>query len=195
MALTWLDDIKNTITHFKNEVPKGRALLDNIDSMDEEKLLDVLHGVFNLEEDAIKEEHKKNFVTDTYENNVRHFAKQLMLSMISNHGQLIVHVGYKSLLGRRHMAYGFYSILRNGGTEGHVILEEDRALEQLLYSGLVKFCGDFYGSFSDNQEAIELLCRYYPSNDVKNKEAVAKALYTHVSNAGTSSDVGFAFQA
>ncbi len=194
MALEWLKDIKKTIAHFKNEVPKGRALLDNIDVMDAEKLLDVLHGVFNLEEDAIKEEHKKNFVTDTYENNVRHFAKQLMMSMISNHGQLIGHEGYKSLLGRRHMAYGFYSILRSGGTEGlDIIKAENGAIEQLLYSGLVEFYGDFYGSFFDNQEAIELLCRYYPSNNVENNETVAKALYTHVSNAGTSGDVGFAF--
>ncbi|KRE71983.1 hypothetical protein ASL11_09405 [Paenibacillus sp. Soil750] len=195
LASQWLTEIKNTINYFKNEVPEGRTLLTNIDSMDIEQLLSILSDAFVLEEDAIEAENRKNFVTDTYENNVRFFAKQLISSMITSHNELKEYEEYQTLLTQRHIAYGFYSALGNNSAEGIPILK-DSYIEKLLYSGLVKFYNKFYGSFSDNQEAIKLLCKFYPANDslLENKDDIVSALFRHVSNAGTSSDTGFAFR-
>ncbi|WP_405081691.1 hypothetical protein ACI48J_03530 [Paenibacillus chitinolyticus] len=195
MAAQWLSDIKNTINNFKDDVPKGRTLFKNIDAMEIEQLLSILNDAFAQEEKAIEAENRKNFVTDTYENNVRHFAKQLISSMVTNHNELKGYEGYQTLLNQRHIAYGFYSVLGNKSVEGISILN-DPHIENLLYSGLVEFYKNFYGSFYDNQEAIELLCKFYPTDDslLKNKDDIVHALFRHVSNAGTSSDSGFAFR-
>ena len=195
MAAKWLTDIKNTINNFKDEVPKGRTLFKNIDAMEIDQLLSILNDAFAQEEEAIEAENRKKFVTDTYENNVRHFAKQLISSMITSHNELKGYKGYLSLLNQRHIAYGFYSVLGNKSAEGISILK-DPYIEKLLYSGLVEFYKNFYGSFSDNQEAIKLLCKFYPADDglFENKDDIVSALFRHVSNAGTSSDSGFAFR-
>ncbi|MED1726321.1 hypothetical protein [Brevibacillus parabrevis] len=56
--------------------------------MDTEQLLSILTKVFVLEEEAIKKKNSAKYVTNTYENNVRHFAKQLIMSMILSHNDL-----------------------------------------------------------------------------------------------------------
>ncbi|TGV31405.1 hypothetical protein EN829_032970 [Mesorhizobium sp. M00.F.Ca.ET.186.01.1.1] len=163
--------------------------------MDTEQLLSILTQVFVLEEKAIKKKNSAKYVTNTYENNVRHFAKQLIMSMILSHNDLKENADYKSLLRQRHIAYGFYNILDNGFASGYDILK-DPSIEKLLYSGLADFYRNFYGSFSDNEEAIKLLCKFYPKDDslFGNKENIVNPIFYHISNAGTPSDVGFAFR-
>ncbi|MCO5388052.1 hypothetical protein [Desulfosporosinus sp.] len=36
--------------------------------------------------------------------------------------------------------------------------------KKLLYLGLVEFYQEFYGKFPDNEEAIMLLCKFYPKD-------------------------------
>lgn len=61
---------------------------------------------------------------------------------------------------------------------------------------MVRFYEKFYGRFNDNEEAIELLCKYFPQGLEKENynEQIAKALYKHVFSAGTPNDTGYAFQ-
>ncbi|TCI99583.1 hypothetical protein, partial [Cytobacillus praedii] len=195
MQPEWLKDILNNIKNFKDNVPNGRKLLQNTDSMSIEQLLVVFNELFNLEEEAIEEENKKTFRTDTYENNVRHFATQLVISMAPYHKKLETYEGYRNLLGQRHVAYGFYSALEYGIEGCHTIFE-DLSFRKSLYLGLVSFYENFYGRFSDNEEAIKLLCKYYPKNvDLgENKDKIVSSIFYHITNAGTPSDYGFAFK-
>ena len=195
MQPDWLKEILEIINRYKDNVPEGHILLENTDSMNINQLLSALNGVFDLEENAIKKEYEKSFVTDTYEKNVRHFATQLIMSMVSHHKQLEEYEDYKKLLGQRHVAYGFYVIIEYRFEYGKTILE-DSSFEKPLYLGLVAFYQDFYGSFSDNEEAIKLLCKYYPKKigldgDV---DKIANVVYRHISNAGTPSDFGYAYK-
>lgn len=185
-----LTEILNTIHDYIENVPKGRILLENTDFINIEQLLSVLYDVFKLEEDAIKKEKNQPFMTDTYENNVRYFAQRLMISMIPYHKQLKEYeVNYKKLLGQRHVAYGFYAAIELGVKYDKTIFE-DSSFEKSLYLGLVEFYQNFYGSFSDNEEAIKLLCKFYPKKillDGKTDD-IASAAFPHITNAGTPSD-------
>lgn len=195
MQPDWLREILKIINYSKDNVPEGRILLENTDSMNTEQLLSALNDVFNLEEDAIKKEHEKSYVTDTYENNVRYFATQLIISMIPHHKQLEKYEDYKKLLGQRHVAYGYYSTLEHKSEYGMAILE-DSSFEKSLYLGVVTFYQNFYGSFSDNEEAIKLLCKFYPKNVGLdgNIDDIANAVFRHISNAGTPGDIGYAYK-
>ncbi|MDR3585616.1 MAG: hypothetical protein P4L59_09850 [Desulfosporosinus sp.] len=193
-----LRSILETIDNFKELVPKGLKLLENTDLKDTEKLLSTLNSLFNLEEEAIKDEHSKPYMTDTYENNVRHFAAQLVISMVSSHNQLKDYDTYRTLLKQRHVAYGFYSTLERVFVEDikdYKNILEDKSFKELLYLGLVEFYQKFYGNFSDNEEAIKLLCQYYPKdvNLSGNTDDIVSAIFSHITNVGTPSDVGFAF--
>ncbi|MCO1603867.1 ATP-binding protein [Desulfosporosinus nitroreducens] len=199
MKQDWLRDILMTIDNFKNYVPKGLKLLEKTDSKDTEQLLSTLNKVFELEENAIKEESSKAYVTDTYENNVRHFAVQLVMAMVLSHNRLKEYDTYRSLLGQRHVAYGFYSTFERGfveNTKDYQEILEDESFKTPLYLGLVKFFQNFYGKFSDNEEAIKLLCQFYPKdvNLSGNTDDITNAVFRHITNAGTSSDDGFAYK-
>jgi hypothetical protein len=191
----WLKGILNTINNNKENVPKGRTLIQNTDSMGTEQLLSVINQLFNLEEDAIKEENSKKFVTDAYENKVRYFATQLVISMVPFHEKLQEFEGYRKLIGQRHIAYGFYNVLELGNEYCNNIIK-DSTFERLLYLGLIAFYNNFYGSFSDNEQAIVLLCKYYPKNDGldSNIDNIVSSIFRHITNAGTPSDNGFAFK-
>lgn len=194
-----LEYILHTIEYFKGDVPEGRVILENADSIStEQQLLSVLNKLFELEEDAIEKERSKPYVTDTYENKVRHFSLQLVRSLISCHQYLKEHESYSILLRHRHVAYGFYKGLEKGIinelNEYSDILNEPH-FGKLLYLGLVDFYENFYGSFSDNEEAIELLCEFYPKDIdlTENIDSIVSAIFRHITNAGTPNDIGFAY--
>lgn len=202
MQPEWLNDILNRIIYFLENVPEGRKFLEDTDNIDVEQFLSALIELFKIEDGAIKRESKKKFATDNYENDVRYFAKQLIICMIPNHNQLKSYSNYEILLGQRHVAYGFYSILNSMDNE-HDPKEKglyndvlkDPSIEKVLYLGLVNFYYNFFGSFSDNEEAITLLCKFCPMLDriENNTEEIVKALFRHISLAGTPSDSGYAY--
>ena len=199
MQQDWLRGILKTIHNFKEYVPEGRVILENVDSMDIEQFLSTLNELFKLEENAIKKENSKRYVTDTYENNVRHFATQLIVSMVPCHKQLQGYKTYRKLLGQRHVAYGFYNSIERGFIEDikeYQNILEAPSFKKILYLGLFEFYHNFYGKFSDNEEAIKLLCQFYPKDvDLSGKtDDITSALFRHITNAGTPSDVGFAYK-
>ncbi|MCB2312086.1 ATP-binding protein [Clostridium tagluense] len=199
MRQDWLRGILDTIIDFKDDVPEGRVILENADFMDTEELLSRLNALFKLEEKVIEKKNSESYVTDTYENNVSHFATQLVMSMVSSHNKLKEYEAYRKLLGQRHVAYGFYSAIESRSIEDikeyQSILAES-SFKKLLYLGLVEFYQKFYGKFSDNEKAIKLLCQFYPKGiDLpKNTDDIVSTVYRHITSAGTPSDFGFAYK-
>lgn len=189
-----VDVIKKYISN-KNEKLK---IFPNIDSMGIEDLLLNLNRLFGKEEEKIKKEQDEAFRTDNYENDVRAFAIELVRTLLPHHNELGRFKEYKKLLSQRHIAYSFYHLHSIYGThlENLNTTLNDVIYNKNLYLGLVEFYRLFYGKFHDNEEAIELLCEYYPKNiDLSNeRDGIVNALFRHITNAGIPGDNGFAFK-
>ncbi len=186
--------IKMLVMLNKDQVPKGSLLWNKKPIKDVDDLMDFLVELFNKEEDEIRKEHEKKFVTDDYEDGVRSFATMLMRHLLPFHNQLKDRESYKALCRKRHIGYGYYNLINNEHFEGEKI--SDGSSQKLLYLSLAEFYDNFYGSFYDNEQAIELLCKFYP-NDPDMDDHVQKivsALYVHILNAGTPNDIGYAFR-
>ncbi|MCI9533825.1 MAG: AAA family ATPase [Lachnospiraceae bacterium] len=186
--------IKMLVMLNKDQVPKGSLLWNKKPIKDVDDLMDFLVELFNKEEDEIRKEHEKKFVTDDYEDGVRSFATMLMRHLLPFHNQLKDRESYKALCRKRHIGYGYYNLINNEHFEGEEI--SDGSSQKLLYLSLVEFYDNFYGSFYDNEQAIELLCKFYPKKLKlqKHVQKIVSALYTHISTAGTPNDMGYAFQ-
>ena len=156
----------------------------------------MLVKIIEEEGKVIQAEHEKPYVTDDYENGVRRFAADLMSFLISCHEWIKANKNYKALCRNRHVAWGYYYIINTGVYDETVISEPE--YQKILYLGLAEFYRGFYGNFYDNEEAIELLCKFYPEDSERELEEhvseIAVALYHHVSNAGTPNDTGYAYQ-
>ncbi len=186
--------IKRLVMLNKDQVPKGSLLWNKKPIKDVDDLMNFLVELFNKEEEEIRKEHEKKFVTDDYEDGVRSFATRLMERLLPFHNQLKDRESYKALCRKRHIGYGYYNLINNEHFEGQKI--SDGSSQKLLYLSLADFYDNFYGRFYDNEQAIELLCKFYPRNlDLKEHEQkIVSALYTHILMAGTPNDMGYAFQ-
>ncbi len=180
--------IKMLVMLNKDQVPKGSLLWNKKPIKDVDDLMDFLVELFNKEEDEIRKEHEKKFVTDDYEDGVRSFATMLMRHLLPFHNQLKDRESYKALCRKRHIGYGYYNLINNEHFEGEEI--SDGSSQKLLYLSLVEFYDNFY------EQAIELLCKFYPKKLKlqKHVQKIVSALYTHISTAGTPNDMGYAFQ-
>lgn len=192
-----INEIIEIIEENKNYIPKGYELLERRKAVNPEslaELLEFLGCIFEEEEEAIENERKKRYVTDLYENGVRNFAIALLEVLLKNHECLDGMMAYVELLGQKHMAYAFYYLLDTNSVDTHNI-QNDLRYKESLYNGLVAFYGAFYGSFADNEEAICLLCKYYPKDEDSwlDREEVIDALIDHIKNAGTPNDFGYAY--
>ena len=189
------EKILNCVELYKDKVPQGFSMLDRKKSTDIEGALIFLESLFQLEEKEIEKRQVHTLVTVDYENGVREFAASIIVLLFPKHDELKNYDVYRRLLAQKHVAYAFFHALNNNlfpSTAKYVYLE----FHKDLYLGLVNFYEKFYGQFGDNEEAIELLCKYYPERlDVEQyKYKIAAALYMHISNAGTPSDRGYAFR-
>lgn len=159
-------------------------------------ILRFLYTVLKANEVQIEKEHEKNYVTDDYENCVRAFAVEAFRILLKSN-----EIFFKEdrdtaikLLSQRHIAWAVYHIQETEKKK----LDENWSINetwQFIYLGLVEFYAKFYGKFQDNEEAIVLLCKYYPKDMDLEKyyEKIAEALYSHISNAGTPQDFGYAY--
>ena len=89
--------IKMLVMLNKDQVPKGSLLWNKKPIKDVDDLMDFLVELFNKEEDEIRKEHEKKFVTDDYEDGVRSFATMLMRHLLPFHNQLKDRESYKAL--------------------------------------------------------------------------------------------------
>ena len=159
-----------------------------------ESVLLYLIELFNAIEEYIEKNSHDTRVTLEYENEVRRFAKLITVALLDEWDELYTKLEYRKLLCKRHIAYNIYSGLKKGMFTS-LYFNDNFMLFGEIYGGLVEFYDHFYGHFSDNEEAIELLCGYYPKRIPKflTEERVAEVLYPHISNAGTSGTMGFSY--
>lgn len=193
-----MDEIIKDILYYlelhKDKVPRGYSLLNQNDLTDMQSVLLFLTSLFQAEEEAIQEEHKKRFVTDDYENGVRQFAIVMVRTLFPEYDALKTNELYIKLLTQRHMAYAYFHCL-NDNLFTPDIPSADPETERQIYSGLIDFYDNFRGQFSDNEEAIELLCKYYPRtlSQKSDRPKLISALFAHISYAGSPGNRGYAY--
>ncbi len=187
--------ILNFTELYKDKIPQGFAMLAKEEIRDIEDVLTFLEALFKAEEKEIEKERLQTFVSSDYENGVRKFAVSIIMLLYPKHDELKHYAAYQRLLTQKHMAYAFFHALNNN-LFSSMVRHDYSKLHKDLYLGLVNFYEGFYGKFSDNEEAIELLCKYYPEglDEKQYGYQIAEVLYMHISNAGTPDDTGYAFQ-
>lgn len=188
-------EILDCIEIYKDKIPKGYAEVSIRGNTGIRDVLKSLEILFLIEEKEIEEKRIHMLFADSYETGVREFAVAIIRVLIPKHLELKQYAVYRRLLAQKHIAYAFFHALNNQLFLPIPGLKYSE-FHKNLYLGLVKFYEKFYGQFSDNEEAIELLCKYFPEDlEVEEyKHQIAEALYSHISGAGTPNDTGYAFQ-
>lgn len=191
-----IEDIDEIIQVNRTYIPEGYLWWQKTKRPEnEEELIEVLIKLFEKEEEKINNQQKFSGDTESYEDDVRNFAIVLLKRLVIEPEDLKTIRSYRNLLGQKHMAYAFYHLLKANVVGLRSILK-NRTYEKYLYRGLVRFYITFYGSFADNEEAICLLCKYYPKGNDSwlNKKDVVTALIDHIRNAGTLDDKDYAYR-
>ena len=180
----------------KHKVPKGFSVFDKEKIGSIQDAFIYLEKLFMAEEKEIENRQLHTFVTVDYEDDVRRFAVSVVILLYPEHEKLCTYDAYQRLLTRKHMAYAFFHVMNSRLLRTEADIDIFSAFYESLYLGMVDFYKGFYGRFSDNEEAIELLCKFFPKkmNVKKYGAKIAAALYVHVSNAGTPEDGGYAFR-
>lgn len=153
---------------------------------------------FLKQKEAAIARNKNIYYSDKYEKELRACTDEIIPILISSYSELLQCEDFKLLLGQRHIASSFYYVIERDskGAFYENQVKESVSGVKTLYLGLVEFYYNFNGAFYDNEDAIKLMCKYYPPkikfNEME-RNKIAKALYAHISNAGESSDRGFAY--
>ena len=68
-------------------------------------------------------------------------------------------------------------------------------LYETAFPALIEFYGNFIGKFADNEEAIRLICRFYPQKELSglSVDRTAETLFAQIRHAGTMKDHGYAY--
>lgn len=189
-------EIITCVEQHRSQVPKGVSMFDKERIKNIEDALIFLESLLGIEEKEIERLKLHTFVSFDYEQGVRAFAVSIIILLYPKHEKLKKYDAYQNLLAQKHMSYAFFHVLNSNLSLSKVREFSFSDSYERLYLGLVNFYEGFYGRFSDNEEAIELLCKFFPRRiDIeKYKAQIASALYIHVSNAGTPEDRGYAFR-
>lgn len=190
--------IKQIISGYKDRHPKAYQFFHSQTIQNEDDLCLALIKLFEKEEIAIEEARKAPFVTDTLENEVMSLAVSLDTCFSQEREILSRYESYDALYKKRHMAYAFFHNLATAARIDQEVELDVYTTKLALdaYPSLAEFYVQFYGKFADNEEAIQLLCRFFPkeSNYSSEKTAIiAQALHSHMRNAGTLKDFGYAY--
>ena len=107
-----IKEILYDIDLYKDKAPRGFALLDKAKFTDIEDVLEFLNALFEAEEREIEERQLNTFVTASYEDGVRTVAVSLILLLYPKYNELKHYEAYRKLLVRKHMAYAFFSCIK-----------------------------------------------------------------------------------
>lgn len=184
-------------TNFFNIVKSRTTIIlkdnfwDNYIETDMNTTLDGLVVLLNNWEARIDEEHKKPYVTDIVENTLTAFTAICAVDIANNYEEVIRAASDKiiRLLEHRHIGYGFYISIHQTKT----FMDSNKNYKKILYQAMVKYFDLYYGRFSDNEQAIEMICKNYEDYMEIKPELLVSALSTHIKNAGTPNDTGYAF--
>ena len=187
--------IMSCVFAYEDEVPQSKKLLKSKKVKGITDALEFLENLFEAEEKEIERRHLRALITTDYEDRVRRFAVSIIKVLNPERNKLKKYDVYRRLLMQKHMSYAFFNVFDNLSFTS-AFMSDYLEFQEGMYLGLVYFYTGFYGWFKDNEEAIKLLCKYFPEEPdmEKYKYEIASALYVHISNAGTPSDRGYAFQ-
>lgn len=191
----FIENILAYVELHKDQVPYGYYALHKKKIENVGEVLVSLAELFTVEESEIEKMRLKASAARDYEDAVRKFAIPLVKILLSEFRKLRKHADYRMLMGQKHVAYAFFHVLNTDPSYTNKKFDYSELYEE-MYLGLVEFYNEFYGHFRDNEEAIELLCKYYSKtiNNETCKYKIASALYRHISKAGTPGDLGYAYQ-
>lgn len=172
-----------------NEREINLSKSDNI-----ETFVDGLDRLFNDLKKEIEEAHKESYVTNKFEDKVSRFARECAYYIVECEEEFfkISKEYIIKLFKHRHLGYAFYDFY----SETQTFLDNQNEYASILYCSMLEYLSKYSGNFSDNEEAIEKICKYYKygrylnKNDRKN---LVSALYKNCIFAGDSTDSGFAF--
>lgn len=194
------------ISKFINEITKSSFGDERFETLNNsEDVWKELDNLFIEWEEKIEEEHQKNYVTDDVENKFKEFVEKCIPYVVEDIE--ISNVSTDKIKNffhkHRHAGYGFYTSYEDINSKNNTKLIEpyekilsDIECKKIIYCSLAEYFSKFYGHFSDNEMAIRMLCKYYSNDlnlDKKMQELLVSALYTHVLNAGTPGDTGYAY--
>lgn len=195
----WQAEMMTILTLYKEKIRTHEYVNRIYPDTTPNKAIHICVKMFEKIEANILAEHRKNYVTDDYENEVIYFTAQLVRVILENRNIFEKCAEYKKLLGQRHVAYAIYDMLYKKEMfleEYKKILLSEENIYIITFVGLINFYREYYGKFSDNEKAIALLCGFYPKNiklDEKIEADFVSVLYVHITNMGTPSDLGYAF--
>lgn len=157
-----------------------------------DNFLDDLIRIYKILNDKIKDKQRSKGIDYGLENSVASISKLIAKTLYDNINFVLKEKEkFRVLCENKYIGFGFYS--------SNIIddfLKHYDEFKSILYKSLATYFNEYYGYFSDNELAIEMLCEYFPRNLELNddtKEILVSALYMHCSNAGEPSDGGFAF--
>lgn len=198
------EEFANIIQDMKEHLPDASYSLLYREYVEEGKQsLEPMDKALYLEEEALVLEYNKKFHTDDYEHRVILLAALMVHALIPVVRESVdtneETENLLAVLKHRHIGYAFFKVMDNLNEEqkdSWEIIRKHQIYGLTLYEGLLAFYKFYYGSFSDNELAIQLICSYYPegceSNDTLH-DKVVEGLRSHIQNAGTPNDVGFAY--
>jgi hypothetical protein len=184
----FIDNIKSLVqTYWGNDyifdIINIRQAIKSLD-----KLFSNLSGKIDLENNG-------KYVTNDLENKVSRFAFLCAEYLVEGFEEISKNVSKDKIINlfkHRHLGYGFYSCY----SKSKAIIENEQQYEEVLYRALATYFYNFYGNFSNNELAIQMLCEYYPKDieiEEEIKNIVISALFSHIRNAGSPGDFGYAY--
>ena len=163
-----INKILRLIDERSEDISFGFAAIKNMIITDWDSLLEMLVRLFEVEEKEIEKEKLKPYTNDLHEGSVKNIARDLWIIFVIYHKKICQSYYYKKLLCVKYMGYGFFKNLFYSQNQDvkkrYELIIKKEAYYKCLYMGMVTFFEGFYGWFADNEEAIELICKYYPEN-------------------------------
>lgn len=180
---------------------------------DEELLerLDLMMARWEQEIDTERERQERlKYISDKLENQLTLYAWTVVNNLVcvyENEAYPEVNrsgaKGWRKLFHHRHFAYQLYRLADiSEGKEPDEIRErlykilDNEENQRILYLEMARYFELYYGTFSDNELAIRMICSHYPDGIQFSEEEqgqIVAGLFQHISTAGSERDRGFAF--
>lgn len=201
--------LKESILKLEEFYPTSKYYFKKIDKCNDFKtLLLQLLEFFNEFDSEIDKKNKDAYITDDLDIKISLFCHLLIDKLITFHTELSEHEEYIKVLSNRFIAKGFLLVLfrlRDDNSRKEQIAKrlklyediyDDEKFTKILYVSMCRYYEKFYGRFSDNEEAIELIPYFYIKSiefSIEEKGRIVNAYFRHVQAAGDTSDFGYAY--
>lgn len=180
--------------NIKTYLDSGNELLNNLEILSFSEIINKLNEILKMEEEEIDKLKTEGDLTIVKERQLSKFAKDVTEIIFFKTTDFTFEDNIKILCDNKYVGFGFFSNLNENM---HFENSFSDTIYYQLYLSLAIYYKDFYGRFSDNEEALILLFKFYRDNEnrytEKDKNLIVEAIYNHITNAGTPTDFGFAY--